>query len=40
MIDDALWGFLDRPMLKCEKEMNNFYNKIIKEMTQEVDYPF
>lgn len=41
MIDDVLWGFLNIPKLKCEKEMNNFYNKIIKEMTEEVeDYPF
>ena len=40
-IDDALWGFLNIPRLKCKAQMNNFYNKIIKEMTEEVkDYPF
>jgi len=32
MIDDALWGFLDRPKLKCEKEMNDFYKRIIEEI--------
>ena len=40
-IDDALWGFLNIQRLKCKAQMNNFYNKIIKEMTEEVkDYPF
>jgi len=39
LLDRALWGLLPLPKLKCKDAMNNFYNKIIKEMT-EVDYPF
>jgi hypothetical protein len=40
IIDDALWGLLDVPKLKCKDGMNNFYNKIISEIMTEVDYPF
>jgi hypothetical protein len=32
IIDDALWGFLGVPKLKCKEQMENFYNKIIKEI--------
>jgi len=39
LLDRALWGLLPLPKLICEDKMNNFYNKIIKEM-KEKDYPF
>jgi len=39
LLNTVLWGALPVPRLICKEKMNNFYNKIIKEMT-EVDYPF
>ncbi len=39
LLDTALWGVLPVPKLICKEKMNNFYKRIIKEMT-EVDYPF
>jgi hypothetical protein len=34
IIDDALWGLLDVPKLKCKNQMIDFYDKIIKEIRQ------
>jgi len=39
LLNTALWGQLDVPKLKYKKQMNEFYSRIIKEMT-EADYPF
>lgn len=35
LLDNVLWGLLEPPKLLCEDAMNNFYNKIIKEMENE-----
>ena len=32
ILERALWGLLSLPKLKCQDDMKNFYNKIIKEM--------
>jgi len=39
LLEKALWGLLPVPKLLCKDAMNNFFNKIIKEMT-EVNHPF
>jgi len=39
LINTALWGMIPVPRLKCREQMHNFYNKLIKEMT-EVNHPF
>jgi hypothetical protein len=33
LLNNALWGMLPVPRIKCREGMLNFYNKIIKEMT-------
>jgi len=35
LLDIALWGLLPLPKLKCKKDMNNFYKKIIEEVRKE-----
>ncbi len=40
IIDSALWGLLDVPKLKCKNQMNDFYDRIIEEISKEVQYPF
>jgi len=40
ILNQALWGELEVPKLKCRVGMNNFYNKIISEILKEVQYPF
>jgi len=32
IINDALWGLLDVPKLKCKNQMNDFYDRIIEEI--------
>jgi hypothetical protein len=40
LLDRALWGLLPLPKLKCKQQMDNFYNKIVKEMNKKEEYPF
>jgi len=40
LLDRAVWGLLPLPRLKCKKQMDNFYKRIIEEMTKEEEYPF
>jgi hypothetical protein len=40
ILEQALWGLLDVPKLKCKKQMDDFYKRIINEMTKEREYPF
>ena len=40
LLDRALWGLLPLPRLKCKQQMDNFYKKIIYEMTKKEEYPF
>jgi len=37
LLDRALWGLLPLPKLRCREQMNNFFNKIIKEMIYAVN---
>jgi len=36
LLEKALWGLLPLPKLKCKQQMNDFYKRIIREISEEV----